>query len=165
MAKIYGNTVGASSLPKSFVLETEDGAQFVGVLVGEEAVFTATDNDVREGSVYAGDKGLSTGTKVIPSYNTFEGVKIVTAGEPFSIKSNYYDYTKLQAIICDYNSNLADSVSAEQVVINNNVYNVQSVESIVEVTKDDAESTINFGITNETTTPKITRYFYYKEIY
>lgn len=168
MPKIYGNTVGAGGgLPKSYILETEDGAQLVGVLVGEETVFTATDNDVRKNLVYAGDKGVSTGTKVIPAYHTHQGVKIVTVGSEFNVSLpnlDTYDYTKFQALICDFNSNLNNSVATSKVAIDNKVYEVLSVDSISNITKNNTNKTVDFGIVNETDSPQILRFFTYKEI-
>lgn len=170
MAKIYGNTVGATGgLPKSFLLETEDGTQLVGVTVGEETVFTATDNDVRENLVYAGDKGLSIGKKFIPSYYTIEGSRVVTSGSKFEItklsNSDIYDYTKLQAIICEFNTDMNNSTAAVKVSINDSVYETQSTVSISTVTKNIIDKSIDLGIANDTDKPKILRYFMYKEEY
>lgn len=59
---ICGNIVGGSSgFAKTYLLEDESGNQFTGVLVDELTIFTATDEDVIEGKIYAGDKGVSTG--------------------------------------------------------------------------------------------------------
>ena len=171
MAKIYGNMVGGGGgggLPKSYILETEGGARLVGVLVGEETIFDATDNDVREGKTYASDNGVSTGTKVIPSYNTFEGYKIITSGSEFKVKLaqlDLYDYTKLQALFCAFNTSLSNSVATDKISINGNVYNVESIDVLATVTKNDIDKTIEFGITNNTDIPYIVRYFTYKEIY
>ncbi len=63
MSILYGNVVGGSSgFGKTFLLEDESGNQLTGVVVDEVTLFTATDEDVREGKIYAGDKGVSTGT-------------------------------------------------------------------------------------------------------
>ena len=60
---ICGNVVGGSSgFGKTYLLEDESGNQLTGVLVDELTIFTATDEDVVEGKVYAGDNGVSTGT-------------------------------------------------------------------------------------------------------
>lgn len=60
---IYGNIVGGSSgLGNTFLLEDEDGNQVIGVVVDEFTLFTARDNDVTAGKVYAGNNGVSTGT-------------------------------------------------------------------------------------------------------
>ncbi|MBQ8722642.1 MAG: hypothetical protein IJY67_10965 [Paludibacteraceae bacterium] len=164
---IYGTPVGGGASPKSYVLEMEDGTQLVGVLVDDVTVMTATDNDVREGLVYASDSGVSTGTKVIPSYNTTEGTQLIPVGSTFMFTPRYpelYDYTKLQAIICPYNISMSNSVSAEKVVINDNVYESFSATSISEIVKDSENKQINFGITNTGDKPYIIRYFTYKEI-
>lgn len=167
--RIVGNMSGCySPMGKTFILVDEDGTELTGVCVEQETIFTATDNDVRLGSVYAGDSGVSTGSKVIPSYNTTEGIKVVPAGGNLEItfyNGNLYDYTKFQAIICAFNSSLADSVSAEKVAIDSNVYAVQSTEVLSSITIDDATKTIQFGITNNTESPVIIRYLTYKEIY
>lgn len=59
---IYGNLVGGASPLKTLKLVDENNTEIIGVVVDEEVVLTATDNDVLEGKVYAGDKGISTGT-------------------------------------------------------------------------------------------------------
>ena len=167
---IYGNTVGAGGgLPKSFLLETEDGVQLVGVAVGEETVFDATPNDVRVGKIYAGEDGVETGEKVIPSYHTLTGAKIIPPNSRLVIPNQSstiedYDYTQLQAIICSFNSDLSNSVGAEQVSIGNVVYNVQSVDALSIVTKNHDSKQIDFGFINEFNKPCIIRYFMYKEI-
>lgn len=169
MAKIYGNTVGATGgLPKSFLLETEDGVQLVGVTVGEETVFDATPNDVREGKTYAGDDGVKIGEKIIPSYNTTEGIVLAPVGSDCSIQlqeQDKYDYTKFQAIICSFNSSISNSVAADMVSINDSVYKSNSTTVLATVEKREADKRIALGIKNETTKPLIIRYFTYKEIY
>jgi hypothetical protein len=166
---ISGNLVGSySSLGKTFILVDEEGNEITGVCVDNPVVFTAGDNDVREGMVYAGDDGVSTGTKNIPAYHTLEGYRIITAGSELRIpnmdsKINYYDYTKLQTIVCSFNTNLSDSVSAEKVSIGDNVYDVQSTESLSTIIKNHDNQSIDFGITNELNKPCIIRFFTYKE--
>lgn len=165
---ISGNMVGSySQMGKTFILMDENGNEITGVVVDQETVFTATDNDVREGFVYAGDSGVSTGTKNIPSYHTTEGTKMVPNGSactiPFS--NGRHDYTKLQAIICKFNTNLSSSVSAEKVVINDNVYSVQSTTSEAIVTVMNDPDGIDLGITNSSGSMCLIRYFTYKEVY
>lgn len=162
---IYGNMIGGSAPLKTLIIEDENGNEMTGVVVGQEVIFDATDNDVREGKVYASDEGVSTGTKIIPSYHTHEGNKVIMPGKQFTISSQNYDYTKLQAIVCSYNTTLSDSVSAEQVAINDNIYSVQSTTVISTVVKDHNEKLIDFGITNNSDKPQIVRFFYVKEIY
>ena len=164
----YGNPVGGFCYPKTYILTDENGTEMAtGVVVGEKTVFTATDNDVRNGIVYAGDEGVSTGSKDIPAYHTTEGYRIIEANSEFKIilsDLDLYDYTKLQCIICPYNTSTSDSVSAEKVVIDNNIYQVNSSTIISSVIKDSNEKAIKLGITNNNSTKYIIRFFTYKEI-
>jgi hypothetical protein len=162
---ILGNATGGFGFPKTYILTDENGNELTGVYVESETIFTATDNDVREGKVYAGDGGKSVGQKNIPSYYTSEGRKIVTDGSKFTIPTPNYDYTRLQAIICPYNTTPDNSVASEKIVVNNNVYNVQSTTSISLVEKDQMNACIDLGITNVSGGIYVIRYFTYKEIY
>lgn len=165
---IIGNIVGGKPLIKSYILETEDGQEIPAVLTSQEVVFTATPNDIREGKVAATGSGVVTGEKVIPSYQTCQGSKVVLPGETLSITNltanNNYDYTKLQVIVCLYNTTLYDSVAAEVVAIDDGVFNVRSIDSISNVTKDHKNKSIELGITNNFEVPCVIRYFTYKEI-
>lgn len=153
----------------TYILVAEDGTEIPAVVVEEETVFTATANDIREGTVAATTEGVTTGTKVIPSYHSTEGNVIVMPGEvaiialPSTLAT--YDYTKLQAIVCSFNSSIANSVAAEKVAIDDNVYDVQSVVALSELVKDAENQAINLGITNDTDIPWVIRYFTLKEIY
>lgn len=165
----WGNATGGFGFPKTYIITDSDGNEFTGVYVESETIFTATDNDVRKGRVYASDNGVSTGTKDIPAYHTFEGYRVVTNGSVLSIPNlapeiDSYDYTKLQALVCVFNTNITDSVSTEKVVINGNVYNVQSIDAISSIIKNHEEKKINLGITNESGNVWVLRYFMYKEI-
>lgn len=168
MSGLYGNPIMASSALNTVLLEDENGNEIAtGVVVGEKTIFTATDNDVRSGLVYAGDEGVSTGTMVIPSYHTTEGSVAILPGNNCEIQlSNMdkYDYTKLQVVVCSYNTSLLDSVSAEKVVINDCLYNVGSTVAISNVSKNADTKTINLGITNSSSDTIVLRYFTYKEI-
>lgn len=165
---IIGNIVGGKPLIKSYILETEDGQEIPAVLTSQEVVFTATPNDIREGKVAATGSGVVIGEKVIPSYHTCQGSKVVLPGETLSITNltanNNYDYTKLQVIVCLYNTTLSDSVAAEVVAIDDGVFNVRSIDSISNVTKDHKNKSIELGITNNFEVPCVIRYFTYKEI-
>jgi hypothetical protein len=105
---------------------------------------------------------------VIPAYHTYQGVVVITAGSKLEIRVpsdlNLYDYTKLQTIICSFNTNLSDSVAADKVSIDDNVYNVQSTNILSTISKIDQTKTIDFGITNESENMLIIRFFMYKEI-
>ena len=150
------------------ILVDEEGNEVAGILTDEEVNLTATSNDIRLGTTAVTNDGLTDGKKVIPAYHTNQGIQVITAGSKFEISSlkllNAYDFTKLQAIICDFNTSLTDSVSANKVVIDNNLYAVLSTETISELVKNDEDQTIDFGITNETDNLQILRFFTYKEI-
>lgn len=170
---IYGNTIGGGAgLPKSYVLETEDGSQkFFGVLVGEETVLTANAHtDIREGVIAATENGVEVGSKFIPSYNTISGKRKITSGASLVIplydySLNLSDFTELQVIVCDFDGNITNSVAATKVVISNKVYEVGSSAVLAEVTKDLDNKKINLGIINESENACVMRYLLYKEIY
>lgn len=169
MSTIAGNMIGSySQLGKTFILTDESGNEYTGVVTDKEVIFDATDNDVRENVVYASDGGVSIGTKVIPSYHTYHGARIIAAGRQFSVQlqdMDAYDYTVLHGMICTYNTTLLNSTSVEKIVLYDEVFPVQSTEAIASVTKDAETQSIVLGITNDTTKPQIFRYITYKEIY
>lgn len=156
-------------MPSTFIVTDENGNEAVASYVGEEPIFTATANDIREGAVAATKDGVTVGTKVIPSYNTSEGYAFAESGQEFKITSlaglNRYDYTKLQVIICPYAGSIAKSVAADKVVIDNKVYPVQSIEPLKSVEIDHENKTIKLGIINDSESMYLIRYFTYKEIY
>lgn len=167
---ITGNVIGSIMKdPGTIILVDEQGNEYPAVFTGQSVELTATTNDIREGKTAALTRGFATGEKVIPAYHTFEGTKLILEGQALTIENsnasvNSYDYTKLQAMICSYNTDLSNSVSTEKVSINNNVYNVQSTVSISTVTKDHTSKLINLGFTNDTGGMLIIRYIMYKEI-
>lgn len=166
---ILGYGKGSGEEPNAYILIDEDGNEIPAVFVTEETIFDATANDIRLGKTAATEDGIVTGEKVIPSYNTTEGARLVPAGSAIILPNldemvDSYDYTKLQVIICAYNTSMSDSVSAEKVCINDKVYGVNSTESIAVVTKDHENKTINFGIINDTDEPCVIRFFTYKEV-
>ena len=59
---IIGNMVGGTAPIKTIKIVDEENNEISGVVVDQEVIFTATDSDVLEGKVYAGDNGVSTGT-------------------------------------------------------------------------------------------------------
>lgn len=156
-------------VPKTYFFCDGEGNEFLGTLVDEETVFTATANDIREGIIAASDLGVVKGEKVIPSYHTSEGYQIIMPNSTFIIsvlKSlDRYDFTKLQAIICPWTGTLAGSVKAEKVSIDGKVYKANSNVAIAEVIKDSEKQQINFQVTNESNQLYVLRYFTYKEIY
>lgn len=167
---IYGNMVGGGAAPlKTLILEDESGNEVIGVVTGSEVIFTATDNDVRKDMIYASDNGVSIGTKVIPAYHTFAGTKVIAKGKTVTISTlntdvDVYDYTKLQTLICLFNTNISNSVAAEKISVDDSVYNVKSTEAIATIVKDHDTKTINLNITNDSDKNWILRYFGYKEV-
>lgn len=164
---IIGNIVGGQPIVKSYILETEDGQEIPAVLVDKEVVFTASPNDIREGKVAATSNGVVTGEKYIPSYHTTESARYIPDGSEFIIPlsiSDRYDYTKLQVIICKFNTTITDSVLSEKVAILDKVYDVGSDKVLATVTKDKNTKSIKLGITNNSGHPCVIRYFTYKEI-
>lgn len=169
MSKIYGNATGGFGMPKTFVLTDKNGNEFTGVVVGERAVFTANAvQDIRKGKVAATDAGVVTGSAIIPNYETCAGRKCVKAGDSYKLRlseNDMFDYTKLQCIICPFESSMDESVAAERVVIDSNVYGVNSTAIVATVTKNETDKTIDFNITNETDVCYIIRFITYKELY
>lgn len=158
----------ADYIPKTYVLVDEAGNEVVATMFDETKIFDATENDVREGKVFATEAGVKTGTKVIPSYHTSEGYRFIPAGTDIIISLpilDCYDFTKLQAMICPYTSSISASVCVEKVVIESGVYPVQSVTAVATVTKDAKNKSINIGIKNDSDVLYLIRYFTYKEIY
>lgn len=161
---IYGNVVGGGGgFGKTFILEDEAGTQFMAVCVGEETVFTATDNDVREGLVYASDKGVSTGTKIIPVYYARYGKKIVSVGSKATITIPEYEYDNLMVVIASYGTSLSDSVISIYTSIDDAMYAVGVGTKISDITIDKKNEQINLGIT--VSEKSVLRYFVIKEEY
>ena len=165
---ISGNMVGSySQMGKTFVLVDADGNEITGVVVDQETVFTAGDNDVREGMVYASDDGVSTGTKDIPIYRTHAGVYTVLPGDNFSIplsKYKQYDYTVFQCMISLVNFNdIGNSVETNRISINNCVYEVNSTIKLADVSKNSDTQSIDLNIINNSENYYLIYYFTYRE--
>ena len=147
-----------------YLIVDEAGNELYGTFVNQQILTDATADDIRLGKTAVTESGLITGEKEIPSYHTTEGIQVIMAGNDCNIKlPNKYDYTKMQAIICAYNTSLSDSVAAEKVCINDNVYAVGSTTVLSTVSIDSNNQTINLGIKNEGNSLLIIRYFSYKE--
>lgn len=150
---------------QTYILVDENGVEYPAVLVDEEVTLTATTNDIRIGTTAVTEEGVVTGEKEIPAYHVSEGYKLITNGNPFVLTNTHYDYSKLQAVFCKFNSSLNNSVYTEQVAINDSVYNVLSIDELAVVTKDTENARIDFGFTNDSGTNYIIRYFMYREVY
>lgn len=152
----------------AYVLVDADGNEYGAVMVDEEIEVTATPDDVREGVTFVSDEGVDVGEKYIPSYETHQGALLVPAGRNVTIVGlnvrNCYDYTKFQSIICLFNTDLSNSVAAEIVSIDDNVYNVKTTDAISAITINHDNKSVDLGITNNFDVPCIVRYFTYKEV-
>ena len=162
-----GSGGGSDSDDKMFILLDEDGTEYPAVVVNEETVFDATANDIREGKIAATEEGVTIGTKEIPAYITTEGSKLIRAGKPMIITTtgNKYEYTKLLAAVCAYNTSMSNSVAVTMSCINDYVYPVASTEVLAAVTIDRDAKNINLGLVNDSTNSVVIRYITYKEEY
>lgn len=149
----------------TFILVDEDGNEIPAVLTKNEVDLTATANDIRLGSIAVTDDGVTTGEKEIPVYHTYEGYRAVSKNSKFALAHPHYDYTKLQAIICLFNTNTSNSTAAIKVGINNYVYDIASNTPTAAIIKNHDGKSIDFGLTNDTGKNCIIRYIMYKEIY
>ena len=149
----------------TYIIVDKNGNEIPAVFVDNEQSFTATANDIRIGTTAVTEAGVTVGEKEIPSYYVSEGYKIVTPGSKFVLPMPDYDYTKLQAIFCPYNTSMENSVSAEKVAIEGHVYLVKSTSPEIAIEKDAENKQVNFGFTNDSGSIYLIRYFSYKEIY
>lgn len=147
----------------TYILVDENGNEIPAVLTEEEVDLTATANDIRDGVIAVTDDGVIEGTKEIPVYICREGRRLVPNGSRFLLPIDGYDYTKLQAIICLYNTSITNSVAADKVAIDENVYSVGSTEIESAVVKDASTQSIDFGLTNTSGKHCLIRYMTLKE--
>ena len=164
---IYGNPVGGALNAKTYELQYNGvTTPIMAVVVDEEKVFDATENDVRKGKVFASNSGVKVGTKDIPAQRTTQGEAIVLPNKSFSIlldEYNQYDYTKLQCMISKFDTSVKNSVAVDRVVIDDFVYAVNSTNALSSVTKNQETKTVNLNITNETSDTFVLRYFTFRE--
>ena len=149
-----------------YLIVDEAGNEVFATFTEQEILTDATANDIRIGKTAVTESGLVTGEKDIPAYHTTEGVELITVGSEFKIRirtNDRYNYTKMQAILCPFNTSVDNSVAANKVCINDNVYAVGDTTSLAVVSLDHDNKEINFGITNDTDKIFIIRYFTYKE--
>jgi hypothetical protein len=160
---ILGNATGGFGFPKTYILTDENGNELTGVYVESETVFTATDNDVREGMVYAGDGGKSVGSKIIPIYYASCGTKIVLANSEIHMTIPEYDYNNLIVTISTYNTNSTQSVTSTYVSIEDAMYVAGSNTKVSDIIIDKENKQINLGII--ASEKSVLRYFVLKEEY
>lgn len=160
---IYGNAIITRKEPQTYIFEDESGNQITGVYVDKETIFTATDNDVREGLVYASDKGQSVGTKDIPIYYASCGCKFVLANKQATISIPEYNYNNLMVIITTYDTSIEQSLVSTYVVIDNGVYEIGNSTKLSDVVIDTYNEQIDLGIA--VSEKSVLRYFVLKEEY
>jgi hypothetical protein len=164
---ILGNATGGFGFPKTYIITDSNGNELTGVYVESETIFTATDNDVREGMVYASDNGVSTGTKDIPAYRTNAGIELIAPSGSFSIvlpKYNQYDYTVFQCMITLANmDDFGNSVETNMISINDSVYEVNSTIKLSDVSKNINTQSIDLNINNNSENYYIIHYFTYRQ--
>lgn len=59
---VYGNVAGGFGMPKTFTLVDQNGNEYIGIVVGEEVVFTATAADIVQGKIAGTSDGVTIGT-------------------------------------------------------------------------------------------------------
>jgi hypothetical protein len=152
---------------ETFILVDEDGYEMAATLTEEEVELTATSNDIRKGTVAVTNAGVITGEKEIPGYITKQGKRVIKSGQPLIIPfySDQCEYTKLQVIVCAYNTSVNNSVAAEMVVIDDAVYEVNSVVELATVTVDTDTQSVNLGVNNESDNSLVLIYMTIKEVY
>ena len=162
MSGLYGNAVMAPAALKTVIIEDADGNELTGVVTGEEVVFTATDKQVADGFVYAGDNGVSTGSREFLSYRTTRGYKLVDIGDIYTIQlsdNDQYQYTQLQCLI----SPLSNPYMVTMSVLDNGVYSVSDGSKLSDVTIDISTKSINLNISNTSNEQYVIYYFTYRQ--
>lgn len=159
-------SAGLEVAPTTYILVDEDGNQLAAIASDERVELTAkADTDIRAGTTAITNDGLVEGTKEIPAYQTTQGRRVIKAGEELVIPfySDEYQYTKLQVIVCAYNTSVSDSVAARMVVINDKVYEAGENTPLATVTVNDAAQSINLGLINNGESSLVLMYMTIKE--
>lgn len=165
---IYGNPVGGAMNSKTFMLKVNGSdKEIAAVVVDEENVFDATENDVRKGMTFASNSGVKVGTKDIPAYETRMSHFLVKPNETCSIPLNIkdsYDYTKFQCHIVVFSSDYSESVTTKYISMNDGLFSVETSKKISNITKNSKTKSIDLNITNDSKDIYEIIYFTYKEI-
>lgn len=165
---IAGNVIGGIlKNPDTIILVDEDGDEFTTAMTGEEVELTADVHDIRLGKTAALTGGVKTGEKYIPSYHTLEGIEVIPPGGALKmyLYSDLCQFTKLQALICAFNTSLYDSVATEKVSIDGKTYAANSAAPLSEVAVDLDNQAIDLTLMNDSENDVVIRYFTYKEVY
>ena len=166
MAEAIESMEVADDGTNTYILVDENGNEIPAVLVDEPVMLTANAaTDIRKGMTAVTDEGVVTGEKEIPAYYVTEGSRLIPAGSSFyvTIRNGRYAYTKLQALFCKFGSSMSTSVHTDRVAIGSSVYSVNSTDVLANVTVNPDTEAIVFGVTNDSDTPYVIRYFTYTE--
>lgn len=149
----------------TFVLVDKDGNEYPAVYVDSDVLITATPNDIRKGTTAITAEGVVVGEKEIPNYRAVEGNVAIRSGRTMDVPlfSDMCEYTAIQVIVCDFNTNIDDSVAARKIAVDDNVYNVASTEILSTITVDPTLQTIKLGLANDSDKTAVIRYMIIKE--
>ena len=165
---IYGNPVGGALNAKTYELQYNGGTTpIMAVVVDEEKVFDATENDVRKGKVFASNDGMKIGQKNIPAYETRMSTLLVLPNETCSIplsSEDRYAYTKFQCIVVIFSSDYDSNVTTKYISIENNLFSVETSKKVSNITQNSETKSVDLNITNDSEDIYQIRYFTYKEI-
>lgn len=148
-----------------YLLATDVDATYAQLDTQEPVPLTATANDIRIGSVAVTDTGVVEGAKVIPTYQTKIGTRVIQANAAIVLpESDKYDYTKIQATIAVYGTKISNSVQVDKVTVDNSLYTANSTDKLSDLIKDHENAQVDFGIINGNT-KAVMRYSIIKEEY
>lgn len=149
-----------------YVVASDNDTAYAQLASQDVVALTATENDIRAGSLAVTEKGVVEGSKDIPPYHTKQGTVIVLPHEELKLQfyTDIFDYTGFQANVAKFNTEVNDSVDVEMVVINGKVYRTGSTEPISTVVKDSVNKNIDLGIINGDS-KSVIRYILFKEEY
>ena len=158
---ICGNKVGGTRECKTYVIQG-NGVELLGVVVDELEEFDACCHDVRAGKKFVSDTGVGIGANDSPCCSVSSGVHEVYPGVEFVLtipERDQWDYTTLQGMMAPKNS----PYKIDKVVMDDAVYNTDG-KKLADITKDAANKTIRFNITNNTTEIYLFYFFVCKEM-
>ena len=160
---IYGNKVGGGSSEKVYIITNKDETiKLDAVVIDSDDLieFDAKCRDVVAGKNFVGEGGAEIGTNDIPwcryvsgTHEIYPGVDVVLTLE----ENDMWNYSYLQGYIST-NKNYYDVL---MLIMDDAVY--IDGEKVADVTKDAANKTIKFNITNNSSEVYLLHYFIFKE--
>ena len=147
----------------SYVLTNADGTQKAYAQLSNKTpiTLTAQANDIRLNTSAITNEGYTEGTKEIPAYHSRTGAKIIQAGDAMTITLPRYDYSELQVVISNFNTDIYDSVEVTATTIDNSVYETKSTNKLADITLDADSKSILLNVTADV--KSVLRYFTMKE--